>query len=264
MNLDEAQTVTERRLFATSIAKDAGSLALSYSFKRHALNVKYPTKNDLVTEADYQVETFIRERIHTAYPEDGILGEEHGFEPPNKNESGIWVVDAIDGSVNFLHGIPYWSVSIAYYRNGVVQVGVVYSPATNELFSAQVDTGVWLNGTRVNVSITNTPEKAIIGVGHAFRRECNYFSQLKTLTKLSADYRRFGSCALSMAYVACGRLDGYYEAYLPAWDFLAGWLLVKEAGGQVFELPLDVIQRGAEIRVLNGKLNRFALFPSTF
>ncbi len=262
MNAARYSSSESRCETAVKIVKEAGRLAKSYLLKSSTMRVSFPARNDLVTEADYATEDLIRQHITTDFPDDGIIGEERGMKSASEGGDSYWVIDAIDGSVNYLHQVPFWSVSLAFIRSGQVEFGIVYNPVSEELFVAQHNMGAWLNGKPINVSNTCHNEEAIIGVGHAFRRGSDYFSQLKTLTHHEADYRRLGSCALSMAYVACGRFDGYYEAYLPCWDFLAGWLLVKEAGGHVFPLPDDVLERGAEVKVINGKLNRFKLFPS--
>ena len=209
---------------------------------------------DLVSEADLAAERLIRDRLSAARPGDAILGEEGGARPPTATESGLrWVVDPLDGTVNFLFGIPQWSVSIACEDASGGVVGVVFDPCRDELFAAERGRGATLNGRPVKASQGDDLSRALIGTGFSYEPEMRG-RQARVLAELLPqvrDIRRGGSAAIDLAWVACGRLDGYYELGTRHWDRAAGMLLVSEAGGVV--TPLDRRDEGGEGALAAGR-----------
>lgn len=182
---------------------------------------------DPVTEADVSVEDFIRANIMGAYPDDGFLGEETG----EVRASNIWVVDPIDGTDNFARGIGHFCVSIAFVSHGTTRLGAIFNPVTNELYEAAVGQGATKNGLKIRVS-ENLCEQAALELGWSNRvSRADYLAMLNKLLDAGANVRRHGSGALALAWVAEGRIDGYWELHMNAWDALAGLLLVREAGG---------------------------------
>jgi myo-inositol-1(or 4)-monophosphatase len=194
------------------------------------------TPTDPVSDADRDAEALIATMIRTRRPEDGIVTEEGGGEP---GATLTWVVDPLDGTVNFLFGIPSWSVSIAVEDAEGAVAGVVFDPNRNEMFSAIRGDGARLNGTPIHVSTRTALSHALIGTGFAYDAQARGIQGQVVLDLLPKvrDIRRFGSAALDLAAVACGRLDGFFEAPTEWWDRAAGVLLVREAGGVVSELP---------------------------
>ncbi|MGF1718507.1 inositol monophosphatase [Vibrio kyushuensis] len=254
MNLFSARLET-----AKEIAKSAGKLATSYQLKMDSLSIESKGPHNWVTEADIAVENHIRDRIKASFPNDKILGEELGCD--NKSLP-IWVIDPIDGTSNFTRGIPFWSIVLAWVDEEGTQIGVVYDPVTDELFYAEKDLGAWKNGERIQCSKTEEPKHAVLGIGHAWHSAFSYHDIIDGLRSNEADYRRFGSAALSLAHTACGRIDGYYERFLNSWDFLAGALLVQEAGGKAVEASLQEIFTGCEVYATNKHLNIETFFPT--
>lgn len=192
---------------------------------------------DLVSDADRDSESLVRSFIQEHRPDDAIVGEESGGETA---ELGLtWVIDPLDGTVNFLFGIPVWAVSIAVEDNLGALAGVVFDPNRDELFSAVRSEGARLNGRHIEVSGRDALATALIGTGFAYdaRARAVQASRLPELLPRVRDIRRAGSAALDLASVACGRLDGVFEAPMERWDKAAGMLLVREAGGTVTELP---------------------------
>jgi len=192
-------------------------------------------QNDLVTKVDTAVEEDIIETIKKAYPHHAILGEETGQHP---GEEFTWVIDPIDGTLNFVHGFPQFAVSIGIHYKDMPEHGVIYDPISQDLYTASRGRGAQLNGKRLRVSKRDSLEGALIATSFPFRnRESHtvdqYLNVSKQLFSKSADIRRVGSAALNLAYVAAGRLDGMWETDLKPWDISAGLLLVKEAGGFV-------------------------------
>lgn len=229
---------------AADIAREAGDLAKRRRDSGFALAATKSTLADIVTEADREVEQLIRERLRTERPEDGFLGEETGAQ---RGTSGLtWVVDPIDGTVNYAYGIATYSVSIAVVEGepdpeqwqGVASA--VYAPALGELFTATRGEGAWLDGRRLAVT-TETPAGALLGTGFGYDPATHDGDLLmvRRVMTMARDLRRMGSAAIDLSYVAAGRLDGFFERGLNAWDFAAGALLVQEAGGLISRLELD-------------------------
>ncbi len=222
----------ERLSFAEKLAVEAGQLAKSY-LQRDDLGVRSKGVLDWVTEADLATERLIRRGIRSAYPSDRIVGEEEGGESARTGTKGAtWVVDPIDGTTCFVSGLPSWCVSIACVDEaGRAFLGVVHDPSGAETFSALAGHGLTVNGHRISV-----PDKGItdglVGVGHPRGTPGEpTLSFLRRLFAAGGLFYNSGSAALSLAYVASGRLVGFYESELRAWDALAGEVLVRESGG---------------------------------
>lgn len=212
-----------------SVIRAAGRLARRHFENRHVLQIESKGTQDVVSIADREVEELIRAELGAAFPEDGFLGEEGGGDGAG---DGVWVIDPIDGTANFLRGIATWCISMGYLRRGEFVLGMIYDPMADELFAAQQGAGAWLNGARLSVSGTTAIDQAIIGLGFSYRRPAEPFAAaIGKLLSAHCEMRRAGSGALGMAYVAAGRTDGYYEAHINSWDVAAGIVLVREAGG---------------------------------
>ncbi len=217
---------------AKDIAHEAGHAALAHFRNPDALEVVSKGRQDFVSQADVAVETLIRDRIRKLFPDDGFLGEEGGGAIVDSHASGIWVVDPIDGTTNFIHRVPVWCVSIAYVRQGQVEVGVVYDPNADELFAARRGDGAFLGETPISCSAADSLTQGTVGIGYATRTPAApAVDSIRRLLDAGGMYQRNGSGALMLAYVGAGRLLGYLEAHMNAWDCLAGILLVEEAGG---------------------------------
>jgi myo-inositol-1(or 4)-monophosphatase len=222
---------------ATSAAREAGSL-LRQRFGGPARNVATKsTPTDLVSDADREAEQIIIKGISGDRPEDGFLAEEGGG---RESSTGIrWIVDPLDGTVNFLYGIPVWAVSIAAEDAQGVVVGTVFNPTNDELFSAIRGKGAELNGRPIGVSQEIELSRALIGTGFAYDVRVREVQAAVVSRVLPAvrDIRRSGSAALDLCSLACGRLDGFYEAWMGPWDRAAGVLIASEAGATVTDLP---------------------------
>lgn len=194
-------------------------------------------QNDFVTECDRRAEELIGEVLRAGEPGSRIVGEE--LSPELSREGLVWVVDPIDGTTNFLHGLPFYAVSIAAQVDGVLEAGVVLHVATGDRFQAARGGGAWLGSRRLAVSRTRDPGHALIGTGFPFKhldRLADYQRQFATVTRATSGVRRVGSAALDLAWVAAGRFDGFWELMLAPWDIAAGLLLVREAGGLATDL----------------------------
>ena len=199
------------------------------------LQVSSKGPGDFVTRADREAERIIKEELRGARPNYGWCGEETGTEP-GEDPTRRWIVDPLDGTTNFLHGLPHWAVSIALEHKGEVVAAVVFDPAKDELFGAEKGDGAFVNDQRLRVSGRRDMNSAIFATGVPFGGRGTLPATLKDLARLMpvcAGVRRWGSAALDLAYVAAGRYDGYWERGINAWDVGAGWLLVREAGGFV-------------------------------
>ena len=227
------------------IAREAGELARRRRTEGVAIAATKSAIADIVTHADREVEAHIRGRLAAERPGDGFLGEESGAE---LGETDItWVVDPIDGTVNYAYGIPAYAVSIAAVR-GVPEpdrweavAGAVFSPATDELFHAAQGAGAWLRGHRLAVNAEPSPAGALLATGFGYDPETHAgdLARVARVMPIARDLRRMGAASLDFAYVAAGRLDGYFERGLQPWDHAAGALLVSEAGGRTVRVELD-------------------------
>lgn len=196
--------------------------------------VRFKGVADIVTDADLASERLIRQLILATFPEHVILGEEGGSVGTGRSPHR-WIVDPLDGTTNYAHGFPFFSVSVAYEAHGQVQVGAVYDPLRDELFLAQRGRGASLNGVPIQVSAEERLDRSLLATGFPYEREGlpGAVAAFSYLSHRSMAVRRAGSAALDLCYVACGRLDGYWEHVVGAWDVAAGALLVEEAGGRV-------------------------------
>ena len=221
---------------ATRAARSAGRILLRYFERTDQLTVTSKSRNDFVSEVDRGVEAAIIQELHSKYPDHAILAEESG---EHRGSDFQWVIDPLDGTTNYLHGFPQFSVSIALkYRNRLEQA-VVYDPLREEMFTASRGQGAQLNDRRLRVADRTSLEGALIGTGFPYRDQDHldaYLGMFKAMVRDTAGIRRPGSAALDVAYVAAGRTDGFWELGLAQWDFAAGALLVKEAGGKVSDL----------------------------
>jgi myo-inositol-1(or 4)-monophosphatase len=247
------------------IAREAGSLLLHFFERRVGYELK--GESDLVTEADRASEQLVVERLRSYFPSHGIIAEEGSIHPGTS--AYRWYVDPLDGTTNFAHGFPVFNVTLALERAGQLIAGVIYDPLREELFSAEQGGGAYLNNRRIQVSRTDRLEASLLATGFpSWKRHRNvnvhFFHQA---AMLSHGVRRAGSAALDLAYVACGRLDGYWEFGLNPWDMAAGMLLVAEAGGRVSDMhggPADL--RGPHVVADNGRIHEelLALFADIF
>lgn len=223
--------IESRYRAAVGIAREAGALAARTYRGLKKMKVAAKGLQDYVTNADLEVQKFIQDALGRAYPDDGFIAEESGARVRDEAR-GLWVVDPIDGTANFMRRIPFFCVSMAFVRDGETLIGVVYDPVAEELFAAHRGGGAVLNGEPVRVSNCAELVKATIGLGSSYRTSAEpYLAVARRLFEKKSDTRRLGSAALGLAYVACGRLDGFWELHLNSWDVLAGLLLVGEAGG---------------------------------
>jgi myo-inositol-1(or 4)-monophosphatase len=224
-----------------------------------AVRKKGPT--DLVTEADTDSEGEIRAALKAWDPTVAILSEESGLE--TGSSAYRWVVDPLDGTVNYVHGIPFFAVSIAFARRSEVLAGVVLNPMNGELFAAQRDQGAWLNGSPIRVSMAAEVRESLLGTGFPYDLEPHLerlSARFTNCLRQARGVRRFGSAALDLCFVACGRLDGYWEEFLHPWDMAAGALVVREAGGKVSTLTNRPVElTGGGILATNGRIHHAML-----
>ena len=229
-------------------ARKAGR-ALAKDFREvENLQVSMKGAGDFVSKADIAAAAMIKEELRTARPTYGWLAEEGG-EEPGEDPTRRWIVDPLDGTTNFLHGLPHWAVSIAPEHTGQVVAADIYVPTKDELFSAQKGQAAFMNETRLRVSGRHKMIEGLFATGLPFGGRADLPETLKELARLMptcSGVRRFGSAALDLAYVAAGRYDGYWERRLNAWDIAAGMLIVKEAGGFVEPLTpgRDILEDG--------------------
>ena len=229
-------------------ARAAGNVLLRHMHRLDALNIVEKDRMDYASEVDSLAEAEIIKEFRRATPDYAILGEESG---PIGQARFTWVIDPLDGTSNYLHGIPHWCVSIALVENGEPQHAVIFDPLRNELFTASKGAGAVLNDKRIRVTERKDLTGAMLITGFPPRERERVGAHLDCVRELlrdAEDIRRTGSAALDLAYVACGRADGYFEAGVKPWDIAAGVLLVREAGGRVTDFrgaatgPMD--QRG--------------------
>lgn len=228
---------------ALKAARKAGEIIERAYERLDTVQIEHKGRNDFVSDVDRKAEQEIIYHLKKAYPEHKFLGEEGGFSGPEDAEHE-WIIDPLDGTTNFLHGIPQFSVSIACRYRGQLEHAVVLDPIKREEFTASRGSGAVLNGRRIRVSPRQSFDGAIIGTGipfngYALENIDPYLSCLKEIASQTAGIRRPGSAALDLAYVAAGRFDGFWEMNLKPWDMAAGILLVREAGGLVSDFKGD-------------------------
>jgi myo-inositol-1(or 4)-monophosphatase len=239
------------------VARQAGNLLLRHIGRLESLNVIEKSRQDYASEVDSQVEAEIIRELHRAFPDHGFLGEETGKQGRGKF---TFVIDPLDGTSNYLRGFPHFCVSIALVEGSEPLHGVIYDPLRNEVFTASRGSGAFLNDRRLRVGTRTELSGAMLVTGFAPRERTRLGPQLATIKSLldeAEDIRRTGSAALDLAYVAAGRVDGYFEAGVKPWDVAAGILLVREAGGRCFDFRADgekLMERG-QIVAANLKLS---------
>ncbi|MCC0069013.1 MAG: inositol monophosphatase [Rhodobacteraceae bacterium] len=225
------------------------------------LQVSVKGAGDFVSRADIAAEKIIRDELIGARPTYGWLGEESG-EAGGADPTRRWIVDPLDGTTNFLHGLPHWSVSIALEHKGEVVAGVIFDPAKDEMFAAEKGAGAWMNESRIRVSGRRVMGEALFATGIPFGAKKTLPATIRDLARLMpacAGVRRWGSAALDLAYVAAGRYDGYWEREINAWDMAAGLVIVREAGGfcEAVREGRDILESGS---VLAANAEIFAAF----
>jgi myo-inositol-1(or 4)-monophosphatase len=232
---DVDNTMQDRYAVAQEVARRAGALALDYWRNRDRLAVELKGPQDFVSRADRDVEALIRRELAARFPHDRFLGEETAasFDGPIDR---CWVVDPIDGTHNFLRGMPYWNVAIAYVENGRARIGVVLDPPSGELYRAERGGGAWCDDAsgskRLHAAATSDLAGAYVALGHHDRvPDERYLEIRRRMMSAGISMRNFGSAALQLAHVARGRLDAFIELQLSIWDAIGGLLLVEEAGG---------------------------------
>ena len=214
-------------------ARKAGRQLLKDFSEVEQLQVSIKGPGDFVTRADRQAEETIREDLMEARPTYGFMGEE-GTEIAGEDPTRRWIVDPLDGTTNFLHGLPHWAVSIALEHKGKIVAGVIYDPVKDEMFYAEKGQGAFMNESRMRVSARHRMNECIFATGLPWAGRTDLPETLQDLARIlpaTSGVRRFGAASLDLAYVAAGRYDGFWERRLNAWDIAAGIIIVKEAGG---------------------------------
>lgn len=232
MNADSFNTDKINTEELEALLKKAGKL---FADRNAAAHTREKGVADYVTEVDFAVQQFIRRRLEELYPEVQFLSEEKSNEEIDK-DGLVWVLDPVDGTTNLIHDYRASVISLALMQKGSVVLGMIYNPYTDELFSAQKGKGSYCNGQKIEVSGAETMEKCLISIGTSpYYKEMaeKNFKVFQAIFKDCQDIRRSGSAALDLAYVACGRIEAYFERNLKIWDYAAGMLLVRESGGQV-------------------------------
>lgn len=243
--------------FAVDMARDAGALLV-----QRLGSAKVSTKGDinLVTEADIAAENLILERIRSYYPQHGILAEESGeaILVGGKRSDWKWIIDPLDGTTNYAHGYPCFCVSIGLEHAGKLEIGVVYDPMRDEMFAAERGQGATLNDRKIRVSSVEELNNAMLCTGFPYnvRERHDFAREFTNFTMAAQAVRRDGSAALDLAYVACGRFDGFWEDGLSPWDIAAGALLIAEARGKITNYkdePLDIYNE--QVLATNGLIH---------
>jgi myo-inositol-1(or 4)-monophosphatase len=242
---------------AVRAARRAGDLIVRNLDRVPTISVQAKGRNDFVSEIDHMAERDIIETVRRVHPDHGFLCEESGR---SGGDEFVWIIDPLDGTTNFLHGFPVFAVSIAVEHRGQLMHAVVYDPMRQELFTASRGGGAQLDGRRIRVSKQITLDGALVGTGFPYRANTQwldeYLGMLKSVMFRTAGIRRPGAASLALAYVAAGRIDGFWEFGLAPWDTAAGALLVREAGGRVTGLdgaPFDV--RHGHLVASNGPVH---------
>ncbi len=233
---------------AVRAARRAGEIIVRSLVRLESLEVTSKGRNDYVTEIDRAAEAEIIGIVRKHYPEHGFLAEESGRSGASET---VWIIDPLDGTTNFLHGFPVFSVSIAVEQRGRLEVAVINDPMRQEIFTAERGAGAHLENRRMRVSKQRSLEGALLATGFPFgqkeRHADSYYGMMRTLASQTAGIRRPGSAALDLAYVAAGRVDGFWELGLKPWDTAAGSLMIREAGGRVGTLSGEEYRLGPNI-----------------
>ncbi len=221
---------------AVRAARNAGRIISRNMDRVDTLSIETKQRNDFVTEVDKQAEAEIIQTLHRSYPDHAFWAEESGRQGDSEF---VWIIDPLDGTTNFIHGFPQFAVSIALQHNGRIEHGVIYDPVNDELFTSSRGEGVSVNNRKLRVSKQRNLTAALIGTGFPYRNDQDLETYLEIFRKFigaTAGLRRPGAAALDLAYVAAGRLDGFFEMDLRPWDIAAGALMVREAGGLIGDL----------------------------
>ena len=219
---------------AIEAARSASKIIVRYADKIDTLDITEKGRNNFVSQVDHLAEQEIISIIRKAYPHHAFLAEESG-ESGEQNDY-CWIIDPLDGTTNYLHGVPHYAISIALQMKGRLEIAVIYDPMRQELFTATRGKGAQLNHRRIRVSDCKKTQYALLGTGFPFRNVQqlpHYLKTFQAVFPVTAGIRRSGSAALDLAYLAAGRLDGFWEAGLAIWDLAAGCLIIKEAGGML-------------------------------
>lgn len=228
--------IAQRLEFACDTARKAGQLAFGYFSNLSSLTVVSKGIQDMASEADVNTENLIRAAIAKQYPEDDFFGEESSDTYQAKEGCGVWVVDPIDGTQPFINGIRSWCISISYIENDQIIIGVIYDPCADEMFAAAKGQGATLNNNQIKTSNAKSVSEGLVSIGYSNRvSHAATLVPLERLMQQDGMFHRSGSGALSLAYVAAGRLIGYFEPHMNIWDCAAGILLIEEAGGKAYD-----------------------------
>ncbi len=245
--MNESEEISIRLDHARKVAREAAALALNYFRDIHELKIESKGTQDPVSNADREVELFVRQQLLAAFTEDGIIGEEHA---PVTSKSGYtWVIDPIDGTANFIVGSPGWAVVIACVQAGHTVAGVIHDPVADEHFCTRLGHGAQLNDKPLRVADSTSLSDGILAVGHSSRVPVsNTIRALTEIMNAGGIFYRNGSGALMLAYVAAGRLIGYCEPHMNCWDCIAGMLMITEAGGRIDPYDSEaMLQQGHEV-----------------
>lgn len=219
--------LSDRLSAVRAIVRESGVVALDYFSRRNEIVVSMKGRQDWLTEADGAVETFLRRKIAAVFPNDQIVGEEQG----GSGGDAMWIIDPIDGTANFARGDRQWCISVGFARNGVPEIGLIFSPAQDEFYEAVRGHGVTMNDQPIRVAPTHDIGTAVVEIGWSPRRPTDdYLALVGRVMKAGATVKRSASGALGMAHVANGRTDGYAEVHINSWDVLAGLVIAREAG----------------------------------
>jgi myo-inositol-1(or 4)-monophosphatase len=256
MQKGKEEAMADYRKFAMSLAKEAGGL-LKERFN-HTHTISFKGRINIVTEADMMSEALLMKAIQEHFPDHDIISEE--TKGVLTGSPYRWIIDPLDGTTNYAHGFPVFSVSIALEREGSIIVGVVYNPMLDELFSAERGRGAFLNEKKISVTDTGDLSQCLLATGFPYDirenpdNNMNYFTEMAMKARA---VRRAGSAALDMAYIAAGRFDGFWELKLQPWDTAAGWLIVEEAGGSVTDISGEAYYLDSpHILATNGKIHQ--------
>jgi len=246
---------------AIRAARQAGDIIIRSADSIDTLKITIKSQNDYATEIAKHAEEEIINTLLSAYPDHGVLTEESGY--TNQDAEYMWIIDPLDGTSNFMHGFPHYAVSIALKHSNVIEQAVIYDPVRQDLFTASRGKGATLNNRRIRVSRQRKLESAFIGTGFPSKNDHNiepYLDIFRDIFTCTSGVRRAGAASLDLAYVAAGKLDGFFEIGLKPWDFAAGMLLLQEAGGVIsdFEGEHDYFKTG-NIVCANPKMHRVLL-----
>jgi myo-inositol-1(or 4)-monophosphatase len=255
-----------RAALARTLARKAGALARRYFLHELAFTAEAKGPQDWVSAADLAVESLIRGELARAFPGDAMLGEEAGISGGQMNgrNPALWAVDPIDGTINFVHGVRYWCVSIAFTLDGTPRIGVIYDPSLDELFWAVKGEGAWRNDERIAVSSCAALDRALVVAGYVPRHSLDESLRLRVaLLGAGAAVKDMGAGALMLAHVAAGRYDAFLEPHMHPWDALAGLLLVDEAGGRTlpYRGATGLADGGPVIAAAPGLFDALAALP---